>query len=166
VGVADFATGMTRAGRNRSRASWHAACSGGDVAVREFRELFAWQLADGFKAEVFALVKGSARADADVRFRSQLLDAASAVDKDIAEGFMRCSPRQLVLFLGYAVGSLAEAELRLADGIALGYFSETSCAPAFRLAKRAAAAIAGLRRAQFRYLDEQRRRDVKRRDCP
>jgi four helix bundle protein len=81
-------------------------------------------------------VQSSPAARTDLRYRSQILEAARAVAKNIAEGFMRRSPLQFASFLDYAVASLAEAEDRLRDGIEEGYFSAQTSEPALVLAKR------------------------------
>jgi len=126
------------------------------VGVRRYSELIAWQLAEAFKTEVFGLVKRSASAGADYRYCSQLVESSSAVSKDIAEGFLRYSAGDFARFLAYALGSLGEADRRLADGIELGHFSSAQCAEAFRFARRAAVAITRLRQSQLRYAANQR----------
>jgi four helix bundle protein len=118
------------------------------VAVRHFRDLIAWQLAESFKDEVFRLVRESRRAEANQLFRDQLINAASAVGKDITEGFLRHSPRDLSRFIDYALGSLGEAELRLEDGITLGYFAADDCESARRYARRCLVAMIRLKQSQ------------------
>jgi len=127
---------------------WQRPCVGGGVAVRHFRDLIAWQLAESFKADVFRLVRESPRAAANQLFRDQLINAASAVGKDIAEGFLRCSPREFCRFIDYALGSLGEAELRLEDGIELDYFSAEDCQTARRYARRCLVAMIRLKQSQ------------------
>jgi four helix bundle protein len=127
------------------------------VAIYRYRDLAAWQLAAAFKEELFRVQCASDRAQRDLRYRSQLLEAGSVVDKDIAEGFLRRSPRDFARFLGFALGSLAEAEERLRDGIALGYFTSAECEGCLNLAKRATVAIARLRASQYRYAESHRR---------
>jgi four helix bundle protein len=124
----------------------------GDVAVRRVQDLIAWQLAEDFKHEVQRHLASSAEASADLRYRGQLLSAASAVPKDVAEGFIRYSPSAFIQFLDYALGSLVEAEQKLKDGIELGYFPEPDCAGAFRLARRCLTAVIRLKQRQQRYL--------------
>jgi four helix bundle protein len=126
------------------------------MAARIYSDLTAWQLADGFKKEVFRLVSASPGARSDPRSRSQLLEAARVVDEDIAEGFLRRSPRDFARFLGFAKGSLAEAELRLRDGISEGHFVADDCREAFQLAKRATVALARLQASQVRYANSHR----------
>ena len=120
------------------------------AGVRSYRDLIAWQLADAFKNQVFGLVTASARAADNRRYRDQLLDAAGAVSKDIAEGFLRNSRRDFSRFLDYALGSLGEAEERLADGVSLGYFEQEHCRAAFRYAKRCMVATIRLKQSQRR----------------
>jgi hypothetical protein len=69
------------------------ALSGVCDGVKKVEEFAAWQLADAFKSEVFALLKGSREAMRDRRFRYQLKDSASGPPKHIPEGFVRFSPR-------------------------------------------------------------------------
>jgi len=123
------------------------------VGVRRYQDLITWQLADAFKNEVTRIVRGSREAWLDLKYRSQVLEASRAVGKDVAEGFLRCSPRQFATFLDYALASMAEAELRLSDGIELAYFPETECHAARRLAKRCTVAILRLKQSQLRYAE-------------
>ena len=85
-------------------------CQVSVTGVKKVEEFAAWQLADAFKSEVFALLKASREAMRDRRFRYQLKDSASGPPKHITEGFLRFSPREFCRFLDYALGSLREAE--------------------------------------------------------
>lgn len=120
------------------------------AGVRTYRDLMAWQLADAFKVEVFSRVAASAKARDNRLYHDQLVDAASAVSKDVAEGFLRRSPKEFSRFLGYAAGSLGEAEERLKDGVLLGYFATDECQHALRLARRCMVAVVRLRQSQLR----------------
>jgi four helix bundle protein len=120
------------------------------MGVRRYQDLFAWQTAEGFKLEVYRVVMGSPPARADLRYRSQILDAASSVVSNIIEGFLRCSPGDFARFLDYALASLGEAERRLHDGVQLGYFPASECAEAFRFARRCATACVRLKQSQKR----------------
>ena len=122
------------------------------MVVRRYQDLIAWQLAERFKLEVYGLVLGSAGAQRDLRFTSQILEAARGVPSDITEGFLRCSPGDFARFLDYAIASLGEAEQRLNDGIQLKYFAAEACAEAFRLARRCLTASVRLKQSQKRYL--------------
>jgi len=126
------------------------------TGVRRYEDLFAWQLADRFKQNVFKLVSESPLASRNFRYRDQLLEASADVSKDICEGFLRCSPLVFANFLDYALGSLAEAETRLRDGVERGYFHDVACNEAFRLAKRCGRATLGLKQSQIKYAAEKR----------
>jgi four helix bundle protein len=120
------------------------------MGVRHYRDLFAWQVADKFRSEVVRLVLGSAAARADLRYRSQILDSARSPTSNIAEGFMRFSRGDFARFLDFAIGSIGETEQRLRDGIELGYFPESDCREAFRLARLCATACIRLKQSQKR----------------
>ena len=128
------------------------------AGVRRYEDLFAWQLADQFKREVYRLVTGSRTASLNFRYRDQFLEASDAVSKDICEGFLRCSPRVFAGFLDYALGSLVEAERRLRDGLERGYFQEAECEQAFRLARRCFTATLRLKQSQVKYAVEKKNR--------
>jgi len=115
--------------------------------VRRYRDLIAWQLADEFRQEVFRLVRASPVAWADLRYKGQLVDAATSVPTNIAEGFLRCSP-EIRRFLDFSLGSLAEAETRLTAGVDLGYFEKKDCEHAQRLARRCLVATIRLKQSQ------------------
>jgi four helix bundle protein len=83
-------------------------------------------------------------------------NAAAAVSKDIADGFLRKSAPQFAQFLDYALGSLAEAEDRLSDGVLLHYFSTEQCRPAVTFAKRCMVAMIRLKQSQVRYARQTR----------
>ena len=127
------------------------------MAVKSYRELIAWQLADLFKKAIFELLAGSAPARADLRFASQLREAGRGPAKHITEGFVRFSPRTFEVYLGYALSSIAEAEEHLQDGVELFYFTSTNCQSAFQLARRCTSATSRLKKSQRRF--QPRRRD-------
>lgn len=118
------------------------------MGARHYKELIAWQLAEQFKNEVYGVLQASTRASQDQPYAQQLTGAASSVTSNIAEGFLRFAPGDFKRFLDYALGSLGEAEGRLADGIQLGYFEAVSCEKAFRFAKRCLVATVRLKQSQ------------------
>jgi four helix bundle protein len=124
--------------------------------VRKAEDFAAWQLADAFKSEVFALLKGSPGAMRDRRFRYQLKDSASGPGKHITEGFYRFSPLDFCRFLDYALGSLREAERWIHDGIEFGYFPEEDCRRAFWFGERCFTATLRLKHSQERYAEKLR----------
>jgi len=115
-----------------------------------------------FRAEIYRLVFGSAEANSDLKYRSQILEAADGVGVNVEEGFLRWSPPDFCRFLDYALSSLGEAESRLKNGIHRSYFDASSCHEAFLLARRALTAIVRLKQSQKRRIAEQRRKGKKR----
>jgi len=95
--------------------------------VRKVEEFAAWQLADAFKSEVFALLKGSREAMRD---------------------------RDFCRFLDDALGSLREAEGWIQDGIEFGSFQEDQCRRAFWFGERCFTATLRLKHSQERYAEQ------------
>ena len=120
------------------------------AVARKYRDLIAWQLADEFKKEVFQILRSSDAAWRSLRYRDHLIDEASGVAANIAEGFLRHPPAQFRQFLDYAIASIGEAENRLADGIDLGFFNRDRCDIAFQLARRCLTASVRLKQSQKR----------------
>ena len=112
--------------------------------VQRLEDLIAFQQAVEFKREVYRIVRQHPSAERNWRYRDQLCDAASSVEANIAEGWRRFPPADMVRFLRYALGSLEEARVRLLDGVERGYFAANVCERAQRHAKRCSAATAGL----------------------
>jgi four helix bundle protein len=115
------------------------------VAARSLDELIAWQLADAFKVEVYALLRRNSAASGDQAFAGQLRAAAASAAMNIGEGFYRYRPKDFARFLSIALASLGEAALWLRDGIQREYFTPAECEPAFLLAKRCRVATLRLR---------------------
>lgn len=120
------------------------------MAVRHYRDLIAWQLAEAFTAEIGRLVDASPNGQADLLYCRQLLGAAESVGSNVAEGFLRCSPADFARFLSYALGSLAEAETRLQHGVRRRFFAEDDTVAAQILARRTLTAIVRLKQSQQR----------------
>jgi four helix bundle protein len=117
------------------------------MAVRRLEDLVAYQLSEAFKREVYALVQRHPAAKRDFGFRDQLFQAASGPPSHVAEGFGRRTPRDFILFLSYARGSLSEALTRLTDGVDRGHYTEDEATAAFTLGRRAIAAVSALQRS-------------------
>ena len=128
------------------------------MGVRTLKELDAYRLSVEFKGAVYGLVRGSAHASVDHRYRDQLFDAVLSASANIAEGFGRRTTKDFCQFLAYARGSVAEAITRLEDGIDRGHFTLQACQDAITLGQRTAAAIAGLQRSLRPFLGTPTRR--------
>ena len=121
------------------------------MPVRNVEDLIAYQFADEFKLAVYAVIDSSTRAQRSFKYREQLEDAASGIERTIAEGFGRRHPAEFVQFLTYALASLAESKTCLRDGIHRKYFEDADCEAAFTWARRC-------RRTLLNLLASQRRR--------
>ena len=102
---------------------------------------------------MYRLLNGSRAAQRDYRYHDQLRNAALSTLANIVEGFQRRSAKQFIQFLSYSRGSHAEAETRLRDGIARGYFTSENCANALLLAKRCGQALLRLSQSLERFVD-------------
>ena len=134
------------------------------MGVRRYQDLFAWQLAEALKEEIFRLIERNRVKLISWKYRDQIVESSAAVPKDIAEGFVRYSPAQFKTFLDYALASLAESELWLKDGVFRKYFSPEEAQEGLTLAKRCWKATLGLKHSQEREL--RRRRRQRRRPGP
>jgi four helix bundle protein len=121
------------------------------MGARKVEDLIAYQFAEEFKLAVYDLIDNSPLAQRSFKFRDQLQDAVSGIERTIAEGFGRRNPAEFVQFLRYALASLAESRTCLRDGIHRKYFGEVDCEPAFTWARRC-------RRTLLNLLASQRRR--------
>lgn len=128
------------------------------VGIKNVKDLVALQLATAFKLELYRIVNASSGATTDVRYRSQLFDAASSVEANLVEGWQRYIAADFALFVRYAMGSLAEARQRLQDGIDRGYLREADCQEAFALGARCGAASMNLHKSLRRLAAASRRR--------
>ena len=110
------------------------------AGVRRFQDLECHQLAVAVRRQVLRLVsEGPARKD--FRFSNQIRDSARGAPRNIAEGYSRFNPAEILPFLSYAKSSLDETKNHLRDGAEERYFGETDTAIALDLIDRAIAAI-------------------------
>jgi four helix bundle protein len=105
------------------------------MIAKRYEDLEAWQLANDFKQEVYALIK-EGPASRDFGFRDQIRDSAASVTKNIAEGFGRFRPKEFAKFMEYATASLMETQDSLKDGVDRGYFTPQRVLRAQKLAVR------------------------------
>jgi four helix bundle protein len=93
------------------------------MGVTNYRELIAWQKAMGFAVALYTATEPLPKAEA-YRLTDQLRRAAISIPSNIAEGQGRRSTREFLKHLGYANGSLYEAETQIELGFRIGQLLE------------------------------------------
>ena len=141
----------------RSTLVAHELPSGAAMGFKTIEEMQAYQLTRAFKLEVYRLIRASPGARGDFRFKSQVQEALSGAESNIAEGFRRWAAGEFAHFLRYAIASLEEGRRRLQDGIDREYFNASDCATAQELGERASKATTALQ-TSLRNLAERRRK--------
>ena len=116
------------------------------MAVRDYRDLIAWQKAMDFAEQVYAATRSFPN-DEKYGLTSQLRRAVVSVASNIAEGQGRFSDAEFRRFLSIAHGSLREAETQLQLASRFGYLDHQQFDPVFALASEAGRLISGLARS-------------------
>jgi four helix bundle protein len=110
--------------------------------VRRFQDLDCWKLARMLRREIVRLTDRPP-VRTDFKFVAQIRDAARGGTRNIAEGYSRFIPSEILRFLSYAKSSLDEAGDELIDGLDSGYWSREEYLQARSLLKRTHGAIRG-----------------------
>jgi four helix bundle protein len=108
--------------------------------VTRFQDLECHKLAVEIRREVLRLTRRQA-VRRDFRFLHQIRDSARGAPRNIAEGYSRFNPTEIVPFLTYAKASLDEIKNHMVDGEESGYFTEKETDTVLSLTGRAIAAI-------------------------
>ena len=116
------------------------------MAVRNYRDLIAWQKAMDLAEHVYQ-VTGDMPTDERFGLTSQLRRAAVSVASNIAEGQGRFTDADFVRFLSIAHGSVREVETQLLLAARLGLLSQEVIEPSIELAAEVGRLIAGLARS-------------------
>src|ERR1700760_3862236 len=87
-----------------------------------YNDLVAWQKAMTFVTEIYRVTRSFPKEET-YGLVSQLRRAAVSVPSNIAEGQARYYPREFLLFLSHARGSLVEVETQLMISANLGYIA-------------------------------------------
>ena len=103
--------------------------------AKTFREMVVWQLAFEIQQRVNQLLS-SGPASRNFKYRDQLSESARSVPANIAEGFGRYGPAEIMRFVDFARASLDETESHLREGVASSYFSAENVGPVIRLIAR------------------------------
>lgn len=101
------------------------------TAARSFTDLQFWQRARAWSKEIFHLTQ-RAPFSRDRRLVVQINDSSESVMANMAEGFGRATQEQFILFLGYALGSLDEAQSHLCAAYDRGYIDKDEFSRLYR----------------------------------
>ena len=107
--------------------------------VRRFQDLECHKLAVAVRREVLRLTRRQT-VRRDFRFLHQIRDSGRSAPRNIAEGYSRFNPTEILPFLNYAKSSLDETLNHIADGQEEGYFTEEEAATLLTLIRRTIAA--------------------------
>ncbi len=91
--------------------------------VECFEDLFIWQKAVEFAAEIYVLTERKGL-KTDFGMKNQMRNASVSISSNIAEGFERRSRKEYLNFLNIAKGSAGEIRSQLFVSYKLGYISE------------------------------------------
>ena len=112
-----------------------------DMCARRFEDLTVWQLGDEIRQKVFELTE-TGKVCTDFRFRNNLRDAASSINRNIAEGFGRYKHKEFAQGLNVSSGSVSEVRDQLIDGCKRRYWTEAKIADLEALCRREKSALA------------------------
>jgi four helix bundle protein len=132
------------------------------VSIERVEDLIAFQFAEEFKLAVYDLIERFPVVQRSFKYREQLDDSASGIERAVAEGFGRRNPAEFAQFLRYALGSLAEATTCLRDGVQRKFFTEADCDVALTWSRRCERALQNLHARQRRRAAEARARQKRR----
>lgn len=110
------------------------------AGVSRFTDLECHKLAVMLRREVVRL---TAREPVrkDFRFVSQIRDAARGGPRNIAEGFSRFNPAEILQYISWAQASLDEVQDQVIDGKESGYFNSQETENLLSLIHRALGAL-------------------------
>ena len=113
------------------------------MAVRNYRELIAWQKAMDLVEQVYQATKQFPREEL-YGLTSQLRRAVVSMPSNIAEGQGRSSTKEFQNFLSIAHGSLREVETQLLIAQRLDYLTNDQLTPLMELAAEVSRLTNGL----------------------
>ena len=118
------------------------------AGVTRFEDMDCHRLAVAVRRQVVRMVRnGPARKE--YRFSNQIRDSARSAPANIAEGFSRFIPGEMLQFASYAKASLDETKNHVVDGLESNYFSRDDANRVLRLIARSLGALRGW----MRYLE-------------
>jgi four helix bundle protein len=127
--------------------------SEGNVTVKQYNQLVAWQKAMDLAEEIYKITKGFPKEEL-YGLTSQLRRAGVSIPSNIAEGQSRSS-RDFMRFLSLAHGSLSETETQMELARRLGYVREDGLIHFVELASEVGRLIHGLSNSIAKHADAQ-----------
>src|SRR5262245_29153936 len=118
------------------------------AGVKRFQDLDCWKLARMVRREIVRLTRREPVCR-EFKFVGQIRDAARGGTRNIAEGYSRFNPKEILYFLSVAKSSLDETADELLDGLESGYWSPAEYATVRSYLRRTHGAIRGW----WRYLE-------------
>ena len=85
-----------------------------------FEDLEVWKKSAALSSEVYKYLSGLK----DFDFRSQITRSGLSISSNIAEGYERESPKEVVNFLNYAKASCGELRSQIYIGMKIGYIDK------------------------------------------
>jgi four helix bundle protein len=113
------------------------------MAVKNFRELIAWQKAMDLVVLVYRATEGFPQREV-FGIANQMRRSAVSVPSNIAEGQGRLGSKEFCRFLGIARGSLQELQTQVLIARRLEYLTEDQSASLIELATEVARIVNGL----------------------
>jgi four helix bundle protein len=113
------------------------------MAVKDYRELIAWQKAMDLVERVYSITKRFPREEL-YGLISQIRRASVSIPSNIAEGQARRTTKDFLHFLAVSYGSLKEVETQILIAERLGYIQQEDVALSLNLTKEVAQLISGL----------------------
>ena len=140
----------------KGNSGWHDACEQDAVPIKHFRELRCWQLANQLRQEAIAIcAKPPANRDRD--FCETFRDAAGSICHNLADGFERELPGEIVRFFRYALASLAEVQDHFEECRARAALDQPNFDRLWDLSEHTKATAINFKKVHERKIEEQRR---------
>jgi four helix bundle protein len=117
------------------------------VRIERFEDIEAWKEARALVGMVYQATNGVPFRN-DRGLREQIQRAAISVMSNVAEGFMRQTNKEFIVFLGYSLRSSAEVQSQLYAALDLHYVDEQT----FKLLAEQCNKVARMLQAFIRYL--------------
>ena len=111
--------------------------------IKSYRDLVAWQKSMALVTEIYRVTNDFPK-DELFGLTSQLRKAAVSIPSNIAEGRGRSSLGQFRLFLGNAMGSLAEVETQIIIAKNLNFIDEATSSSLLDLSSEVGRVLHGL----------------------